>query len=268
MTESVLISTANFTKTIGQIKQFPYNLADQSGVKMGIYLPIKSKLFKDLDMTQPVTTIDDPVRVMVDLSGNGNHWVAPSDAARPLYKETAGKGYLKFDGTSSSMALNTSGLGIFSKANYAVVINALNLTNMVLTSWKYAFILNTLGNTPQFSVDSVVGNGSIGMRFKRINADATAQVSYPRTADTEMFTFDASYVAGNVKTYKNMSGEISTTLGSTGQLPDGSANTAWLGNYNGSGFAEMEYHGGVLIATQTQIPNLRQDLENWMLTKI
>ncbi len=63
-----------------------------------------STLWQDTGKTTAVTAADDPVRVVEDISGNGNDLVAPSDAARPLYKTAGGLRWLEFDGTDDAMA--------------------------------------------------------------------------------------------------------------------------------------------------------------------
>lgn len=60
-----------------------------------------STLFQDLAGTIPATGLGDPVRLMLDKSGNGHHVMAPSDAARPTLRAGAGRTWLKFiDGQS------------------------------------------------------------------------------------------------------------------------------------------------------------------------
>lgn len=61
-------------------------------------------LFQDTAGLTPVTSDGDPVRRMEDKSGNGNHAIAPSDAARPTYKTSGGLGWLEFNGVDNSMA--------------------------------------------------------------------------------------------------------------------------------------------------------------------
>jgi hypothetical protein len=53
--------------------------------------------------TTRVTTDGTAVGTLRDLSGNGNHLVAPSDAARPIYKVEGALAYIEFDKTDDSM---------------------------------------------------------------------------------------------------------------------------------------------------------------------
>ncbi len=69
-------------------------------------------MFQDSAGTTPVTADGQTVGKILDKSGRGNHAVAPSDAARPLYKTDGGLHWLQFDGVDdrvSSASLDLSG---------------------------------------------------------------------------------------------------------------------------------------------------------------
>lgn len=55
-------------------------------------------LFQDAAGTTPVTAHGQPVGLMLDKSGNGNHASQPTTASRPLYQSVGGLQYLLFDG--------------------------------------------------------------------------------------------------------------------------------------------------------------------------
>lgn len=57
-----------------------------------------STLFQDAAGTTPVTTDSDPVGLMLDISGNGNHVSQAMATKRPLYKTSGGLHWLEFDG--------------------------------------------------------------------------------------------------------------------------------------------------------------------------
>ena len=71
-----------------------------TGGKQGVwYDPSdKSTLFQDAAGTVPVTKDGDPVALMRDKSGNGNHAIAPNSASRPAYKTDGTLHWLAFDG--------------------------------------------------------------------------------------------------------------------------------------------------------------------------
>lgn len=88
------------------IKTFGFGLSEFSpldlfsGGKQGVwYDPSdKSTLFQDAAGTVPVTKDGDPVALMRDKSGNGNHATQSVSAARPVYKTDGVLHWLDFDG--------------------------------------------------------------------------------------------------------------------------------------------------------------------------
>jgi hypothetical protein len=62
-----------------------------------------STLFQDSAGTTPVTATGQPVGKMLDISGNGNHLIQPTAAARPLYTVAGAVKYLQFDGVDDSL---------------------------------------------------------------------------------------------------------------------------------------------------------------------
>lgn len=63
-----------------------------------------STMFQDRAGTTPVTADGQPVGKILDKSGRGNHAVAPSDAARSLYKTDGTYHWLQFDGVDDSLS--------------------------------------------------------------------------------------------------------------------------------------------------------------------
>src|SRR5690606_34059523 len=55
-------------------------------------------------------SIDGVVGTVLDLSGNGYHLTASSDAARPLLRQSGGLYSVEFDGTDDSLNIGTSSL--------------------------------------------------------------------------------------------------------------------------------------------------------------
>lgn len=77
-----------------------------AGGKQGVwYDPSdKSTLFQDVAGTIPVTKDGDPVALMRDKSGNGNHATQTVSTARPVYKTDGVLHWLEFDGVDDTLA--------------------------------------------------------------------------------------------------------------------------------------------------------------------
>ena len=63
-----------------------------------------STLFQFSSGTTPVTAAGQPVGLMLDKSGNGNHATQAISAKRPIYTEGSGLSWLAFDGVGDGMA--------------------------------------------------------------------------------------------------------------------------------------------------------------------
>ena len=63
-----------------------------------------STLFQDSAGTTPVTVSGQPVGLMLDKSGNGNHATQATSSKRPTYTEGSGLSWLAFDGVDDAMA--------------------------------------------------------------------------------------------------------------------------------------------------------------------
>ncbi len=77
-----------------------------SGGDGGIWLDPSdlSTLFQDAAGSIPVASAGDPVGLMLDKSGNGNHVTAATDAARPIYQTSGGLHWIEGDGVDDELA--------------------------------------------------------------------------------------------------------------------------------------------------------------------
>ena len=65
-----------------------------------------STLFQDSAGTVPVTSVEQPVGLILDKSGNGNHASQPTATSRPiLQQDENGKYYLRFDGVDDHLSI-------------------------------------------------------------------------------------------------------------------------------------------------------------------
>jgi hypothetical protein len=75
-------------------------------------------LFQDSAGTTPVTADGQPVGLMRDKSGNGNHMSQATAGKRPLYKTSGGLSWLLFDGVDDGL---TTGAGTLAASSDAYV---------------------------------------------------------------------------------------------------------------------------------------------------
>ncbi len=70
-----------------------------------------STLFQDTGGATPVTASGQPVGRINDKSGNGNHWLQGTAAARPIYTVSGGIHYLLCDGVDDGLSVTLAGIG-------------------------------------------------------------------------------------------------------------------------------------------------------------
>ena len=78
--------------------------ADVAGVVSWYNPNVLGSLFQDSGGTTPVTSDGDPVGLMQDLSGEGNHLIQATSGNRPVYRTDGWTRWLEFNGTSHTMA--------------------------------------------------------------------------------------------------------------------------------------------------------------------
>lgn len=87
-----------------------------------------STLFQDSAGTVPVTAVEQPVGLILDKSGRGNHAIQPTTTKRPLLKiDGNGKYYLRFDGIDD--ALYTSSINFIATDKMTVVAGVRKLSD-------------------------------------------------------------------------------------------------------------------------------------------
>lgn len=264
MTESVLISTANFTKIIGQFKQFPYSLFDT--FKGAIYTPWdKSTLFQDVAMTQVVTTVGQPVRAIKDVSGLGNHLLSITTESFATYQEVEGKGVVRFNGTSSGFNIASSGLSIFSSIESAMFIAELNLDG--ISTYKTVFQANTESNDQRFKLGTADNASNIVLSGRVLTGQAAATATLAKASGRALYSNLINYKDGAMNT-KIGTSSASANLSASGVTSGNASNGIFFGNYNSTAYAAMDFHGGIIITGASSLNQHRADLENWLINQI
>jgi len=115
---------------LGLTSRGPFSPLHLSDLQLFVDPSDISTLFQDAAGTTPVTSDGDPVRLVLDKSGNGNNLTAPSDAARPVYKTDGTYHWLEFDGVDDELA--TSGPLPFSTSLF-------NCTAFRQNAWNSSF---------------------------------------------------------------------------------------------------------------------------------
>jgi hypothetical protein len=148
-------------------------------------------LFQDSAGTTPVTASGQPVGKMLDKSGNGNHAVQATAAARPTYQTSAGLHWLAFDGVDDTMeapalGVSTSALSIF----YSAVQSGGNVMDMIFG------VENTISNRLQ--------NYTSSSGARRTAANTSSGNTFPTYGDSSVNQIaGAVWNGSNVQNYIN-----------------------------------------------------------------
>lgn len=143
-------------------------LAVFSGGKQGVWYDQSdlSTLFQDAAGTVPVTANGDPVGLMLDKSGNGNHATQTVSASRPTYKTNGILHRISFDGVDDSF----ENIGTFSlkEQTFAIAYDQ-KPKNQILMS-----AVGSLGYYRYFSGQTNGVDTGSGALLKSLHVDSVA----------------------------------------------------------------------------------------------
>lgn len=111
-----------------------------------------STLFQDSAGTTPAFTDGDPVGLILDKSGNGNHATQATDAKRPVLRISGGRYRLEFDGATSNRALETA------------AIDLTGTDEITLCAGVHKASDTTPGTIAEFSSDYTANDGTFRLR--------------------------------------------------------------------------------------------------------
>lgn len=199
-------------KTLGfGLDEFNLESVFADGQQGTLYEPWDlSTLWQDAAGTIPVTANGDPVRVMLDKSGNGNHAVAPSSAARPVYRTDGLLHWLEFDGVDDELLItcpvqSNSILSAAIKSNRvsnSFVFGSLNRSAKIGLFGSDAFFrLVTAGEAitiPQTLTDKYVLTGGrvSGLAYGRMNRIESRGLTVSSTLQTNWSTLGSANLTG------------------------------------------------------------------------
>lgn len=223
------------------------------GIGGEFYLPFPQFLFQDAAGTIPVTADGDPVRLMLDISGNGKHAQALSDAARPIYKTNGLLHWLEFDGIAHLLRASSSVAGIddltmcvVAEYNNPPAASAI-VCYRNLTNTGTALLVRNAGNLFTFraSDSSVV--------------DANAPSGYEGIPSTFMLTYQGTALRG-----RHNGSEVASTA-NTGLLVN-STGYLYIGGIDASTLQEIKFYGSANIH-QTFSVAIRERIE-YLMSKL
>ena len=215
-----------------------------------------STLFQDLSATIPATSDGDPVRVMIDKSGNGNNMIAPSDDTRPLLAQAGGRFYLDMSGLKRMSATGFTGSGNITPYYGGAKFEA-------LTTGTQAYISKASGTAVggnDWSYLNVNNNGTVriaGIQFPNAG-DLVNQFTTPPVMVSETKGFDG--LAAFLLLNEQAEATEDTGLNSTYQ--DG---TIFLSSRNNGLIADMNFFGMVYVEKSSAVTTEEKDqLHNYI----
>lgn len=259
-------NTADQTITVS-VAFSPVSLFGPSD-KGGLYdASVLSSLWQDTGRTVPAG-VNDPVRVMDDLSGKGNHVVAPSDTARPILKVDAGKYYLDFDGIDDELRWSDAGLDISRNVAGITTSAAYQFKSATASTGWIMSQTATAATTVRAGMSRNSGGTLLVAGGRRRNADSFAFVSTGNTTAVQVSTSIFDYAASDLF-LRRAGAQVasSTSFQTDGTTDDVRAFSGGIGSTGiGTGFLDMKFYAGPYIGrklTSTEIGNL----ETWLSAK-
>ena len=244
---------------------YPYNPVTLfTGGKQGaIYDPSDlTTLWQDAAGTVPVTKSGDPVGLMKDKSGNGNHAKQAVSAARPTYQTDGILHKLVFDGVDDCMiATLSAALSTLGKLTLAVGVNAINTSS--------AFIIEQGANSSSFNSFNLLkssGDYTYTGRGNRVAfADDITKVNTSLSRIVAIAEHDLNAGIPSSLTVNNLAkaNSVNTTFGSGGF---GSASLNIGSRNGGSFFYKGDMYGIVVVGDVTSSAN-KDALKQYLAAK-
>lgn len=191
----------------------------------------QATLFQDAAGTVAVSGPDQPVGRILDKSGNGRHATQSVSAARPTWrKDSAGRGYLDFDGVDDWMTCGTVDPAGATRASLCVGLRKISdaTTGMVLSmgAWGgHSLDLRAPGSFGGANLGGYARAPAGGTQIGALAPGFAAPVSAVATALVDLTASQGAEFTmrvNGITTAQN----TGTSFDSTGSLPGG---TLWLG---------------------------------------
>lgn len=229
-----------------------------------------STMFQDSAGTTPVTAAGQPVGLIQDKSGRGNHATASGTARPVLQQDGNGKYYLDFDGTNSTMA--TSAIDLTTRSSLVFGISVYKDTD---TAAAAAVEFSANPNTNNGSFGLLAPNGAAGNNFgfvirgsSAVGARATSGHASP-IGKVLTCTFDIAGAGTSTEILPRVNG-VEPTLTNSGSA----SGTGNFGNYalylGKRGGTTLPFNGrvyGLIIRAATTTTTEIEGVENWLANK-
>lgn len=175
-----------------------------------------STMFQDAAGTIPVTAAGQPVGMMRDKSGRGNHATQATATSRPILQTTDGKWYLAFDGVDDFLVTGNINL---SANNKITVFNGLTKLSDALAGIVCEFSATIASNDGTFVLLAPSANGAQNYNFASRGTTLAGNTSSGRPApDKVVITSTADISAPKIST------RINTTVTANSVASQGTGN--------------------------------------------
>ena len=185
-----------------------------------------STLFQDAAGTIPVTAAGQPVGMMRDKSGRGNHATQATATSRPILQTTDGKWYLAFDGVDDFLVTGNINL---SATNKITVFNGLTKLSDALAGTVYEFSATVSSNNGTFALLAPSSNGSQNYSFASRGTTLVGNASSGRPAPDKVVITNTADISA-----PKMSTRINTTVTANSASSQGTGNYGVWPLYIGS----------------------------------
>lgn len=215
-------------------------------------------LFQDSAGTTPVTAVGQPVGLMLDKSGRGNHATQPTTVNRPILQiDGNGRHFLAFNGTNSWMS--TPAID-FTATDKATVVAGVRKLSDAAVGMAVELSVNAVSNNGSFAVLAPGGPGASSVGFY-LRGDAATNVSAPLGfpapfAYVQTALMNIAGATGALELVHRINGNV-TGVGATAGAGNFGSYPLYIGARGGSAlFANMNFYGLIVRGTLSSDPQI------------